>query len=66
MKDFPQTIHFLHDDCIAELVGEMKDSKLKERMANYQYTKARVNLNQVFCLSLSQINKLLDSKSIEI
>jgi len=66
MTNFPRTIHFLHDDCVAELVGEITGAKVKERMANYQYTKARVNNGQVFTLFLSQLIKLLDSKSITV
>lgn len=64
MKDFPKTIHFLHDDCVAEFENEIIGSKLKERIANYKYTKARVNNGQVFTLFASQIEKLEKDKSI--
>lgn len=64
MKDFPKTITFLSDDCIAEFVEEIKGAKVKERMANYKYTKARVNEGMVFTMLLSQISNLLNDKLI--
>lgn len=59
-QTFPQTIHFLSDDTIANYVNEIvgTDKKVKERIANYQYTKAKVNNGQIFSMFLSQIDNL--------
>jgi hypothetical protein len=66
MKDFPRTIHFLHDDCVAEFENEIVGAKVKERLANYRYTKAGVNKDKLFTLFLAQIQRLLDDKSIKL
>lgn len=58
MEKFPKHIYFVSDETEAEFVNEITGSKLKERIANYQYTKARVNNHQVFSLFLSQIDNL--------
>lgn len=60
MKDFPRHLFFVSDDTEAEFVNEIvgADKKVKERIANYRYTKARVNNHQIFSMFLSQIDNL--------
>lgn len=64
MDKFPQKLFFLSDDTEAEFVNEIVGAKIKERMANYKYTKARVNKGMVFTMFLSQISNLLNDKLI--
>ncbi len=66
MTNFPNQISFLSDDTVAKLVAEIIDKKAKERTATYVYIVAKVNLGKEFPLSLEQIKRLYDSKSIEI
>ena len=67
MTTFPKHIYFVSDDTEAEFVNEIvgADKKVKERIANYQYTKARVNNHQIFSMFLSQIDNLHKSGLIK-
>lgn len=64
MTEFPKTIQFISDDTEAEFVSEILNSKLKERVANYKYTKAKANNGLTFSMFLSQINGLYKDKLI--
>ena len=61
MTTFPKQITFLSDDCVAEFVNEITGAKVKERIANYVYTKSITNLDMVFSMFLSQIDNLQKS-----
>lgn len=63
MTTFPKHIYFVSDENEAEFVNEIvgADKKVKERCANYVYTKSITNLDMVFSMFLSQIDNLLKS-----
>ena len=58
MKNFPNKIHFRSDGTDAQLVNEVVNKQLKERLAVYVYTHFRVPPVREFMMSLSQIEKL--------
>lgn len=60
MENFPKHIFFVSDDTEAEFVNEIvgADKKVKERIANYVYTKSITNLGKPMSLFLSQIDNL--------
>lgn len=62
MKDFPKHIVFLSDESECEFVNEITDKKIKERIANYVFTKSHSNLGKEFPIWLAQIEKLYESK----
>ena len=65
MTTFPKHIYFVSDENEAEFVNEIVGAKVKEKIANYQYTKARVNNHQIFSMFLSQIDNLHKSGLIK-
>jgi hypothetical protein len=64
MKDFPTWIEFVSDNSQVELVQEITDAKLKDRIANYKFIKSNNNLHKVFPLGIKQISNLYDSNLI--
>jgi len=66
MKDFPAWILFKSDESECEFVEEITDKKLKDRIANYKFTKSNNNLNKVFPLGIKQISNLFDADLIKI
>ena len=58
MTNFPHHITFLSDDTELEFVKEVIDKKLKERMAEYIFTKATTINGKTITLALAQIEKL--------
>jgi hypothetical protein len=58
MESFPNKIVFLSDSTEAEFVNEIIGAKVKERIANYVYTKSITNLDMVFSMFLNQIDNL--------
>lgn len=66
MTNFPKHITFLSDSTEVEFIQEIKDKKLKERLAEYKFTKAVVLKGKSVTLGLSQIEKLKSDNSIKI
>jgi len=66
LTSFPHKIKFLSDSTEIEFVKEIKDAKVKERIANYIFTKGEVNEGKLLSLFLVQIEKLLQDKLIEV
>lgn len=66
---FPKSISFLSDHTTVELVEEIKNKNLKERMGEYRYTVVNPLghlKNSSVSLGLVQIQRLLDAKLITI
>lgn len=66
MITFPNKIHFLSDNSECEFVNEIVDKNLKERTANFEYTKGYYFLNSKVSLGLIQIEKLIKNNLIEV
>lgn len=66
MSKFPKHIIFVSDNTEAEFVNEITGARVKERVANYVFTKAKTNKGVTVSLFLSQLERLLQDKMIVI
>lgn len=66
MDRFPIKIMFISDETEAEFVNEIVGAKVKERIANYVFTKASTIKGVTVSLFLSQLQRLHQDKMIII